>query len=101
MSGRPNKEGIAGVLAHVRRANALREEQADLEQAVKAAEERLKTVREQIGKADALKLKAMAQMDVLHSGNFGFEQRLTAFLGELIRQAEQKDVAVANKGEAE
>ncbi|RQS39755.1 hypothetical protein [Burkholderia sp. Bp8990] len=89
MSGRPNKEGIARVRTLIEQETALLAEIKRLEQTISEAQKRLKTAEREYELARVERQKEMARMDVVHSGNCGFEGRMSAFLVELVSQVKE------------
>lgn len=89
MSGRPYPEGVQRVLVLLETEAQLVDEANRLRETIASAEKRLKSVDSEYGKANVERTKLMAQMDLAHSGNFGYEGRMSWFLRELVRQTKE------------
>jgi hypothetical protein len=80
MSGRPHTQGVANVVALSRECATLEKECDELTARIDADQRRLKAIGAELTKKSAERHLQMAKMDLVHSGNFGFEARLSAFL---------------------
>ena len=89
MSGKPHPDGVKRVRELLDSEARLREEAARLERTIKESKKRLEAVDGEYGRACSERTKLMAQMDLTSSGNFGYEERMSWFLVELVRQTKE------------
>jgi hypothetical protein len=89
MSGKPYPDGVKRVRELLNDEARLRDEAARLKRSIEEAKKRLETVDGEYGRACSERTKLMAQMDLTSSGNYGYEQRMSWFLVELVRQTKE------------
>jgi len=90
MSGKPNPEGVAQVVALLDRCAACDEEIDELQERIARDTARVRTLTGNRDGAWAEHLALMRQMDVDSPGNTGFERRAAWFLVEMRRQIKEE-----------
>lgn len=84
MSGKPYPEGVKEVACALQRLRMLEAEIARQETAIREASDRLTEAQRDRTKTKTELWKKLESMDLTSSGNFGFEERMTYFLRELV-----------------
>lgn len=89
MSGRPSPDGVKRVRDLLDAEARLSSEANRLKEMIANATKRLDQVNHEHGLSCRERTKLMAQMSLTSSGEFGYEERMSWFLIELVRQTKE------------